>query len=251
MGNAIMVTGASGGIGAAVARAAAAAGNAVLLVDQRAEGIERLAAELRSQGRQALAQVADITDDNAVRDTVDAALDAWGRIDGLANCAATMISTPLTETTLADWTRVLTVNATGTFLTCKHVVRALVKQGSGGSIVNLSSISGRVGLPNQPAYCASKGAVRQLSRQIAADYAGHNIRCNLVSPGAVRTDQLRTYLAAQPDPVAAERQLIDSHPLRRIADASEIAALVVFLLGPTSSFITGADVPIDGGYTAV
>ncbi|MFG1951683.1 SDR family NAD(P)-dependent oxidoreductase [Micromonospora sp. NPDC048830] len=251
MGNAVMVTGASGGIGAAVARAVAAAGDAVLLVDHRAEAIERLAAQLRSEGRQALAHVADVTDEDAVHATVCAALDAWGRIDGLVNCAATMISTPLTETTLADWTRVLTVNATGTFLTCKHVVRAMVGRGLGGSIVNLSSISGRVGLPNQPAYCASKGAVGQLTRQIAADYAGHNIRCNVVSPGSVRTDQLRTYLAAQPDPIAAERQLVDSHPLHRIADVSEVAAVIVFLLGSGSSFITGADIPVDGGYTAV
>ncbi|HEY0699038.1 MAG TPA: SDR family oxidoreductase [Micromonospora sp.] len=251
MGNVVMITGAGGGIGAAVARAVAATGDAVLRLDHRAEGIERLAAELRSEGLRALAHRADVTDEVAVGAAVGTAVAEWGRIDGLVNCAATMISRPLTETTLDDWTRVLTVNATGTFLTCKHVVQALLAQGSGGSIVNLSSISGTVGLPNQPAYCASKGAVRQLSRQIAVDYAAHGIRCNVVSPGSVRTEQLRTYLAAQPDPVVAERRLVDSHPLHRIADVAEIAAVVVFLLGPQSSFITGADVPVDGGYTAV
>ncbi|WP_432992052.1 SDR family NAD(P)-dependent oxidoreductase [Dactylosporangium sp. CA-233914] len=251
MRNVVMITGASGGIGAGAARAVADTGSAVLLVDHRVDGIERLAAELRADGRQALACAADVTDEAAVQGAVAAAVNAWGGIHGLVNCAATMISRPLTETTLEDWTRVLSVNATGTFLTCKHVVRAMVGQATGGVILNLSSISGRVGLPNQPAYCASKGAVLQLSRQIAADYARHNIRCNVVSPGSVRTDQLRSYLAAQPDPAAAERALVDSHPLRRTADVTEIAAVVVFLLSAQASFITGADVPVDGGYTAV
>ncbi len=251
MSNAVVVTGAGGGIGAAVARSVASTGKPVLLVDRNAEGIERLAVELASEGRQARAKLADVTDEAAVEGAVDAALDEWGGIGGLVNCAATMVSRPLTETTLADWTRVLGVNATGTFLTCKHVVRTLVRQGSGGSIVNLSSISGRVGLRNQPAYCASKGAVLQLSRQIAADYARQKIRCNVVSPGSVRTEQLRTYLAAQRDPAAAERELVESHPLRRIADVSEISSIIVFLLSPQASFITGADVPVDGGYTAV
>ncbi|MER7282739.1 SDR family oxidoreductase [Dactylosporangium sp. NPDC000244] len=251
MSNVVMITGASGGIGAGTARAVAAAGSPVLLVDHRADGIERLAAELRADGRQALAYPADVTNEAAVQGAVAAVVEEWGSIHALVNCAATMISRSLTETTLEDWTRVLGVNATGTFLTCKHVVRALVAQDTGGVILNVSSISGRVGLPNQPAYCASKGAVLQLSRQIAADYARHDIRCNVVSPGSVRTEQLRSYLAAQADPAAAERVLVDAHPLRRIADVAEISAVIVFLLSPQASFITGADVPVDGGYTAV
>lgn len=251
MSAAFLIAGAGGGIGAAVAQTVARGGSAVFLVDQRPEGIARIAAELCSDGFTAVARPVDVTDEDAVETAVQAVRNEWGRIDGLVNCAATMSSRPLTETTIEDWNRVLTVNATGTFLTCKHVVRALVAQGTGGSIVNLSSISGTVGLPGQPAYAASKGAVLQLTRQIAVDYAAHDIRCNAVSPGSVDTDQLRSYLGEQDDPAAAERALIASHPLRRFADAAEISSVVAFLLGPQAGFITGADIPVDGGYTTV
>ena len=251
MNGAVIITGAGGGIGADVARVLAGNGRPVLLLDRREDQVEKVLAELDADGLTAAALPVDVADEDAVAGAVTIARERFGQVAGLVNCAATMTSGPLTETTLEDWNRVMMVNATGTFLTCKHVVRALVDQASGGSIVNLSSISGRVGLPNQPAYCASKGAVLQLSRQIAVDYAADGIRCNVVSPGSVETDQLRSYLAAQPDPAAAERLLVKGHPLNRIADVSEISSVIAFLLGPESTFITGADIPVDGGYTSV
>lgn len=241
-----IVTGAASGIGAATAALLSARGHRLLLLDADAAVLE-VAAGL---GESATARVADVSREEEVRAAVAQAVDRWDTLTGLVNCAATMTTGPVAETSLDDWNRVMAVNATGTFLLAKHAIREFLR-GSGGSIVNLSSISGRVGLPDQPAYCASKGAVTQLSRQIAAEYGARGIRCNVVSPGSVETPQLRRYLAAQDDPRAAERALVEAHPVRRIAAPEEIAATIAFVLGPEASFINGADIAADGGYTAV
>jgi meso-butanediol dehydrogenase / (S,S)-butanediol dehydrogenase / diacetyl reductase len=249
-----LITGAASGIGAATAGLLARHGHRLVLADINGEHLERVADDARAsapKGADIVTVVSDVSDENAAASAVDAGYRAFGSIDGLVTSAAVMISKPLTETTLDDWNALQAVNVTGVFLICREFIRRLIETKGSGAIVNLSSISGTVALPNQAAYCASKGAVAQLTRQIAVEYAASGIRANVVSPGTVETRQLATYLASQPDPDAARRALYAAHPIGRVGEASEVASAIAFLLGPDSSFVTGAALAVDGGYTSI
>ncbi|MGV9798217.1 SDR family NAD(P)-dependent oxidoreductase [Mycobacterium sp. NPDC003449] len=246
-----LITGAASGIGAATATLLAGRGHRLVLADIDGEHLERVAEDARSAGAEAVTAIADVSGESAAAAAVDAGYRAFGGIDGLVTSAAVMISKPLTETTLGDWNALQSVNVTGVFLICREFIRRLVDTGRPGAIVNLSSISGTVALPNQAAYCASKGAVAQLTRQIAVEYAARGIRANVVSPGTVETRQLATYLGSQPDPDAARRALYAAHPIGRVAEAAEVASAIAFLLGADSSFVTGAALAVDGGYTSI
>lgn len=250
-GKVIVVTGAGRGLGAATVRRLAAMGAHVVAGDIRKDWLATACEGARSAGGEAVGVEVDVADERSVEGLFDAAKEQFGPLYGLVNAAAVLRAVPLEDLQLSEWERTLSVNATGVFLCCRRAVREFRQNSVAGSIVNIGSISAIVGLPEQPAYCASKGAVLQLSRQIAADYAPYGIRCNVVGPGSIAGEFLDNYLEGQADPVAAKNAILSAHPVGRFASPDDIVAPVVFLLSDEASFITGANLQADGGYTAI
>jgi meso-butanediol dehydrogenase / (S,S)-butanediol dehydrogenase / diacetyl reductase len=231
-----LVTGAGSGIGEAVARGLHAEGADVLLADVRAESVEAVAAEL---GERATPVTLDVRDEQSVRRVA-------GDLDVLANVAGIGSTTTAPETALDTWEDVFAVNARGTFLCCKHAIPAMVARG-GGSIVNMGSVAGLVGLRNRAAYCASKGAVIALTRALAIDHVADGVRVNAVCPGTVDSPWVRRLV----DDVGESLDALRSRqPMGRLGAPDEIAAAVLYLASDDAAFVTGTAFVIDGGLTA-
>lgn len=250
-GKVIVITGSGRGIGAAAAELCARHGAQVVVSDIRADWGHSVTKAIRDQGLEASFFEADVADENAVEALVQFAAATYGRLDGIVNNAATIVVKKVADLTAEEWDWVIRVNLTGVFYGCKHAIRQFLTQGGGGSIVNTGSISALVGLPEQTVYCTSKGGVFQLTRQVAIDYAKENIRCNSIGPGSVAGEFLQIYLDSQSDPESAEQRIVSAHPIARLASPFEIAETIVFLLSDRSSFVTGANLQVDGGYTAI
>ncbi len=242
------VTGAAGGIAGEIARRFAAEGAAVACCDIDGDGAARIAAEIEEAGGRAIPCPGDVSDEDDVRQCVDLARQAFGRLDIVVNGAALAETAgDVVELDLAEWRRALDVNLTGVFLVCKHALPALAEAG-GGSVVNIASQLGRVAVPRRPAYVTSKAAVIQLTRSMAIDFAKDNIRVNSLSPGATETSRL---LRGHATMAAAREALVPKHPIGRLGQPADMADAALFLASDESSFMTGADLVVDGGYTAV
>jgi 2-keto-3-deoxy-L-fuconate dehydrogenase len=224
-----LVTGAGSGIGAAVARRLAAAGAEVIVADLSPHAV---ADELDAQ-----AVVLDVREEAQVAP-------AMGELDVLVNVAGIGSTTNAPETTLEVWENVFAVNARGTFLCCKHAIPGMVARG-GGSIVNIASVAGLVGLRNRAAYCASKGAVISLTRALAVDHVADGIRVNAVAPGTVDSPWVRRLVEDAGESLEALRA---RQPLGRLGTPQEIADAVAYLAA--AEFVTGSVLVIDGGLTA-
>jgi NAD(P)-dependent dehydrogenase (short-subunit alcohol dehydrogenase family) len=238
-----IVTGAAAGVGLATTELLLERGARVVAQD-RALSVTEL--ETRYPGRVA-AVVGDVADEAIAVRNVATALERFGRLDVLINNAGRTLNQPLTETTSADWDDVLRVNARGNFLQSREVFRALRNAGVGGAIVSVASYAATVALPEGSAYAASKGAVAQLMKVVAIEGAPHAIRANAVAPGVIDTGFLDTI---RPDGQEYLRTFGHAHPLGRIAQPSEIAEAILYLASARASFITGALLPVDGGFTA-
>jgi NAD(P)-dependent dehydrogenase (short-subunit alcohol dehydrogenase family) len=238
----VIITGAASGIGRATALQFAAAGARLTLVDTDAAGLAGLAVPARHV-------VCDVTDEAAARQAVADVLAAEEGIDVLVTAAGISGGRPALDTTLAQFEQIMAVNVTGTFIWIRECLRPMVAAGC-GSIVTIASQLARAGGRGNAPYIASKGAVAALTRNIALDYVGAGIRCNAVLPGATDTPLLRRGFARQADPQAAAARSLARHPMGRFGQVEEIAAAVLFLASDEAGFITGVDLPVDGGWLA-
>jgi 3(or 17)beta-hydroxysteroid dehydrogenase len=239
-----IVTGAASGLGLASARHLAAEGATIVLADRDVLRGTAAAAELGAPHR---FRALDVTDEAAW-----AALVAGvGKLDVLVNAAGVAVWGDIERVTLAEWRFANAVNSEGTFLGCQAAVRAMKSTG-GGSIVNLSSVAGLVADADAPAYCASKGAVRLLTKCVAMHAArcNYNIRCNSVHPSFIATPMVENLIASAPDPEKMRKKLELAAPLRRMGEPDDVAYLVVYLASDESKFVTGAELVVDGGLTA-
>ena len=247
----VIITGGGRGIGAATAELCAQNGAKVVICDINDEWGHKVESKICGQGFEASYMHVDVSNETEVEGLVKFAVERYGKLDGIVNNAATIVVKPIADLTAEEWNKVISVNLTGVFHGCKHAIRQFLAQETGGSIVNIGSISAVVGLYEQPAYCASKGGVYQLSRQIAVEYAKKNIRCNIIGPGSVDGEFVQIYLDGQVDPKAAAERQMASHPMGRFATPREVAETIMFMLSDRSTFVTGANLMVDGGYSAI
>jgi NAD(P)-dependent dehydrogenase (short-subunit alcohol dehydrogenase family) len=248
-GKVCIVTGAGQGIGAGIARRFVAEGATVVAAQRSAEAGERLVAELTAAGGTASCIPTDITQEGEVEHMVATTKARHGGIDVLCNNAGVGLLRSVTESTEAEYSFVMDVNVKGTFLCCKHAIPAIAERG-GGAVVNVASVASFVGFPRDAAYCASKGAVLVLSRQLALDYAADGVRVNALCPGFIETPQLEYFVSNQPDPNSARADVAALHPLGRVGTPDEVAAAAVFLASDDAAFVTGTSLVVDGGLLA-
>lgn len=248
-GKVAVVSGASSGIGRAIALRLAAA-NAALVVGGRDPDRTMATSEaIAADGRKAAPAIGDIRRSVDAEATIGAAVDAFGGVDILVNAAGVIHRADATGTSDDDWARVMAVNVDGTFFMSRAAIPVMRERG-GGVIVNVSSTCGLVGAERLAAYCAAKGAVTNLTRAMALDHARDGIRINAICPGAVDTPMLMSEREPGADPDSVRRQNVADIPQGRIAGADEIAEFVLFLCSDGARHITGANLPVDGGYTA-
>lgn len=252
-GKVALVTGAASGIGAAAARRLARDGAKVLLTDRDLAG-EDVAASIAAQGGQAAFRLHDVTSQLDWAAAVEHAVQDFGRLDILVNNAGIAGGRhELMDHSYDDWRQILSVNLDGVFLGLRHAgprIAASNANGGGGSVINISSILGKVGMSGAAAYCASKGGVTLLTKAAALEWAPLGIRVNSVHPGFIDTPLVSNALAARDDGNEMRVALMGAHPIGRFGLSREIGDAIAFLASDEASFITGAELVVDGGYTA-
>jgi 2-dehydro-3-deoxy-D-gluconate 5-dehydrogenase len=246
-GKVAIVTGGNGGIGFGMARGLAGAGAGIVIAARDAAKSTAAVAELGGLGVRAIAVATDVTDAASVNALVAATVKEFGRIDILVNNAGINIRNPVHELSLDDWHKVIDTNLTSAFLCCQ-AVHPQMKKAGGGKIINIGSMLSLFGTAYAPAYGASKGGIVQLTKSLAAAWAPDNIQANAVLPGWIDTELTR---GAREQVPALNDNVLRRTPAKRWGNIDDMAGVAVFLASPASDFVTGAAIPVDGGFSAL
>jgi NAD(P)-dependent dehydrogenase (short-subunit alcohol dehydrogenase family) len=248
LGKSAVITGAAKGIGRATADVFAAEGARIVGTDIDADGLARLRTDLEARGAECATVVGDVSKPDDARRMIEAAVEHYGRLDVLVANAGIIPLRTITESTPEDWDEVMSIDGRGMFLTCKYAIEQMLRNG-GGSIVCLSSISGMAGQSSQSTYGPAKFVASGLTKHLAVEWADRGIRVNAVAPGTIRTERVRQ-LPGEPGGAEYIEQIVRMHPMGRLGEPDEVARAIVFLASDEASFITGAILPVDGGYLA-
>lgn len=238
-----IVTGGNSGIGKAICELFALEGARIVAVDISYDD------SIKNSNDNIVSFRADVRDEAQMCEVVEKTVDKFGRIDILCNNAGVELMKAMTEITVEEWDKVIDTNLKGTFLLSKLVIPHMLERGE-GCIVNTASQVGLVGAEKYTAYCASKGGVIQLTKAMALEYAKNGIRVNCVCPGATDTSMVHREIHLEPNADAARKAMVEKHPLGRLAKPEEVAQAALFLASQRSSFVTGANLVVDGGYLA-
>lgn len=254
-GRSVIITGAASGLGRETAKRLASEGAKLTLVDISADALAEVADEIRgaNSGVEVITSIADVSDEADVQAYVDAAVKAFGRIDGFFNNAGIEGKQNLTENFTADeFDRVVAINLRGVFLGMEKVLAVMSRQGDGGSIVNTASVGGIRGIGNQSGYAAAKHGVVGLTRNSAVEYGAQGVRVNAIAPGAIWTPMVENSMKQldADDPRGAADQFIQGNPTQRYGEPHEVASVVAFLLSDDATYINATVIPIDGGQSA-
>jgi len=243
----VFVAGGVGGIGSELARAVAANGAKVAIADRLLEQCQEVSARLAAEGCESVGVTIDVREPASVAAGIAAAEERLGPIDALFNCVGTHIEQPAEEVTMEAWDTVLDINLRGAFILSQTAARSMIAHKKGGSIMHITSVRSTLGIRRgYAAYCASKGGLAILIKQLATEWAKYGIRVNGVAPTFTRTPLVAQYLD-DPDFYGA---LVSRIPLGRVCETADLAGLAVFLASDASSFITGQNILVDGGVTA-
>lgn len=247
-GRVAVVTGASSGLGVGFARALAGAGANLVLAARRADRLESLAAELREGGTEVLPVACDVTDSGQVEALKDACLERFGKVDVLVNNAGTTEVVPAEQESEEAFLRVVNVNLSGSFYCAQRFGRVMLEAGS-GSIINVASIFGMVGSGSIPqaGYVASKGAVVNMTRELAAQWARRGVRVNAIAPGFFMSEMTEEMFSDERSMAWIRRKT----PAGRPGEVEELAGAVIFLASDASSYVVGQTIAVDGGWTAI